>query len=359
MKSIFSSFLFCLIGCASFAQPKDSLFANLESESDSIIFLTAVGDMMLGTNFPNANYLPPKGTKLLDPVLPYFQNQDLVFGNLEGAVLNEGGEVKRCSDPSKCYAFRQPEYVVDELKDAGFNLLSVGNNHLGDFGQTGRLNTLRVLEEKGFTYAGQLQQPWDTIRVKGKLIGLLAFSPNSNCFRIENLNQAKKMVEDLDTIADIIIVSFHGGAEGAKYQHVPKKTERFYGENRGDVYKFARVVIDAGADVVLGHGPHVSRAIDSYNGKFITYSMGNFCTYARFNLRGPNGLAPIYQLRLDLDGNLIDGKLESVYQEGEGGPMPDAENRALKTIQTLTKSDLPESPIRLDDEGNITVIQQD
>mgnify|MGYP005988856899 CR=1 FL=1 len=358
MKNILVSLSFCWLAATSFAQPiGDSLFANLENELDTLITITAVGDMMLGTNFPSDKYLPPKGVDLLEEVKPYFKGQDLVFGNLEGAVLNEGGEVKKCSDPSKCYAFRQPEYVVDQIKDAGFNLLSVGNNHLGDFGPTGRENTLRILEEKGFTFAGQLQKAWDTVRVKGKLIGFIAFSPNSNCLRIDNLKQAKQLVQELDTLADIVIVSFHGGAEGAKFQHVTKKTERFYGENRGNVHLFARTVIDAGADLVLGHGPHVTRAIDTYKGKFITYSMGNFCTYARFNLRGPNGLAPIYQLRMDKEGNFVSGKLISVHQEGEGGPKLDEQNRALKVVQNLTKSDLPESKIQIADDGSISIAQ--
>ncbi|MCT4561933.1 MAG: CapA family protein, partial [Crocinitomicaceae bacterium] len=284
------------------------------SQESTKITLTAVGDMMLGTNFPSNAYLPSPKTRLLDSMKPYFQNQDIVFGNLEGTLLNEGGNLKKCDDSTKCYAFRQPEYFADQIQEAGFNLLSIANNHMGDFGEKGRSNTVKVLKEKGFHYAGLERCPWDTMTVKGKIIGFIAFAPNTECLQIEDIANAKRRVEALDSIADIIIVSFHGGAEGSKHTHVTKKTEYFYGENRGNVYAFAHAVIDAGADVVLGHGPHVSRAVDYYKGRFITYSMGNFCTYARFNLRGPNGVAPMYQIELDEDGAFVQAKLVSTKQ---------------------------------------------
>ncbi|MBI3238907.1 MAG: CapA family protein, partial [Flavobacteriia bacterium] len=108
---------------------------------DSLISLIAVGDMMLGTNYPSADLLPPNGQNILDPLKDILRDADLTFGNLEGTVLNSGGDVKACSDPNKCYAFRQPEFVVDQLKDAGFDMVSVANNHMGDFGEPGRTNT--------------------------------------------------------------------------------------------------------------------------------------------------------------------------------------------------------------------------
>ena len=117
---------------------------------------------------------------------------------------------------------------------------------------------------------------------------------------------------------DIVIVSFHGGAEGADFQHVPKTNEMFHGENRGDVYNFAHTMIDNGADVVFGHGPHVTRAIEVYKDRFISYSLGNFCTYGRFNLAGPNGLAPIVKINVDTSGRFLSGRIIPVYQTMAG-----------------------------------------
>ena len=86
---------------------------------------------------------------------------------------------------------------------------------------------------------------------------------------IHDYEKATAIIEHLDSISDVVIVSFHGGAEGSKYQHVSRKNEFFYGEDRGNVYEFARRMIDAGADVIFGHGPHVTRAVDVYKKRFI------------------------------------------------------------------------------------------
>jgi poly-gamma-glutamate capsule biosynthesis protein CapA/YwtB (metallophosphatase superfamily) len=320
-------------------------------KEDETITLVAVGDIMMGTNYPSESYLPPKGIKLLSPIMEYLKMGDIVFGNLEGTVLNSGGEVKTCSNPATCYAFRQPEYFLDQLKEAGFNLLSIANNHVGDFGATGRKNTVRTLTEKGFCFAGQTTCPTGVMTIKGLKIGFTAFAPNNGCLSLTDYTLLTNTVKELNKTCDIVIVSFHGGAEGPTATHVPKKTELFLGENRGNVTEFARKAIDAGADVILGHGPHVSRAIDQYKGKFITYSMGNFCTYGRFNLKGNSGIAPLFQLKLKRDGTFVEGKIISISQQGEGGPTFDKSLAALKEIKQLTLTDFPQSNAYFDEEG--------
>lgn len=320
-------------------------------ESDSLISLVAVGDMMLGTNFPDASYLPHRDTLLLRPMFDFLRNADITFGNLEGTVLNEGGDVKKCGDPAKCYAFRQPEYFIDQLKDAGFDILSLANNHMGDFGESGRTNTQRILKEKGLTYAGLETCPWDTITKNGVKYGFTAFAPNSSCLQINDYATLQSIVKKLDGMCDIVIVSFHGGAEGSSKTHVPRKKEIFYDEDRGNVYEFAHKAIDAGADVVLGHGPHVTRAIDFYKGRFITYSMGNFCTYARFNLKGVNGVAPLFSLNLKKNGEFVSGKIVSTKQLGNGGPLLDTAGGALEQIKLLTAADFPELKVKFELDG--------
>ena len=324
---------------------------SIPAAEDTLISIIAVGDMMLGTNFPDESHLPPNGQNILDPVKDILRNADLTFGNLEGTVLNSGGDVKKCSDPTKCYAFRQPEFVVDHLKDAGFDLLSIANNHMGDFGEPGRTNTQKVLKEKGIKYAGLEVCPWDTIHVKGLVVGMTAFAPNTACLRLNDYEQAKRIVKQLDEMCDIVIVSFHGGAEGSSKTHVTRQKELFIGEDRGNVYEFARVVIDAGADLVLGHGPHVTRAMDTYKGKFITYSMGNFATYSRFNLSGVSGIAPIYKLYVTRSGDFVKGEIVSIQQLGEGGPTIDPQAKVLTAIQQLCKQDFPEVPWKIEANG--------
>jgi hypothetical protein len=200
---------------------------KIVSKDNETITLVAVGDIMMGTNYPSESYLPPKDIKLMDPILEYLKMGDIVFGNLEGTVLNSGGEVKSCGDPTKCYAFRQPEYFLDQLKEAGFNMLSIANNHVGDFGATGRKNTVRALTEKGFCFAGQTTCPTGVMTIKGLKIGFTAFAPNNGCLALTDYTLLTNTVKELDKICDIVIVSFHGGAEGPGATHVPKKTELF------------------------------------------------------------------------------------------------------------------------------------
>ncbi|MGK7393235.1 MAG: CapA family protein [Candidatus Cyclobacteriaceae bacterium M3_2C_046] len=316
------------------------------------ITVIGVGDIMLGTNFPSPDYLPPNdGRDLLAPVLDILQDADLTFGNLEGVILNQGGDPKTCSNPDLCYLFRSPEHYITHLVEAGFDVVSIANNHAGDFGDPGRDNTMRVLDSVKLQYAGQLQKPFTIFNLDGMIYGFVAFAPNTNTIRINDLANAEKIVSHLDTLADIVIVSFHGGAEGSKYQHITRETEFFYGENRGNVYEFAHRMIDVGADIIFGHGPHVTRAVDIYKNRFIAYSLGNFCTYARFNLRGENGLAPIIKVYTDHKGNFFKAKIHPIIQVGEGGPVPDPKRRVIKTLQRLNQEDFPESGITITDDG--------
>jgi poly-gamma-glutamate capsule biosynthesis protein CapA/YwtB (metallophosphatase superfamily) len=314
--------------------PSDNLY------SKDTIRLAAVGDIMLGSTYPSLSYLAPNdGRRLLDQVKPWLQKADVSFGNLEGTVFDGPGTVKNCQDPTKCYAFRSPARYAFHLKEAGFDLLSVANNHMGDFGDIGRRATVRNLDSAGIASSGQLFRPYTQITVKGKTIGMLAFAPNSGCVSLNDTAEAMRLVRKHRNQCDILIVSFHGGAEGSAYRHVPKQREVFLGENRGDVYRFAHRVIDEGADVVLGHGPHVTRGSEVYKGRFITYSMGNFCTYGRFSLKGPNGMAPLFSLDLLPDGRFAGGWIVPVKQYGEGGPVLDPNGEVIREIAELSRLD--------------------
>ncbi len=323
--------------------------------SKDTISIIGVGDMMLGTNYPAESYLPPEdGKNILTPVKQIIENADISFGNLEGAILSGTGTVKTCTNPAVCYAFKMPNHYVNYFKEAGFDVLSIANNHVSDFGETGKENTVKMLDGVGIKYAGLLKYPYTTFEKNGIKYGFCAFAPNNGTVDINDSDNAAKIVKQLNSICDIVIVSFHGGAEGSSKSHLTRSDELFLGENRGNPYQFARTVIDAGADIVFGHGPHVTRAIDIYKGKFIAYSMGNFATYGRFNLKGICGIAPIIKLFVNKKGEFLSGTIYSTKQVGEGGPVIDEDKTVIKEIINLTKSDVPESQIMLDENGVIT-----
>ncbi|MFN4884635.1 MAG: CapA family protein [Bacteroidota bacterium] len=344
-------------GCNSTPNLNTSFANPLPADTTSTeIVISAVGDCMIGTNYPNTSYLPPNnGDSIFRYAQSFLSASDLAFGNCEGVFLTGEGPVKQCADPSKCYAFKMPDHYVNHFVNAGFDILSVANNHVGDFGDVGRTNTKKVLTQAGLHYAGLQSCPTVSFEKDGVAYGFCAFAPNSGTVSILDLENAKRTVQELKKTCQIVIVSFHGGGEGAGFRHLTNSEENYLGENRGNPQAFAKAVIDAGADVVFGHGPHVPRAIDVYKNKFIAYSLGNFATYARFNLKSYAGYAPLVTIRLDKNGNFLRGEIISFIQEGEGGPVLDLSHKAALDIKSLTESDLPSSPIQISETGIISL----
>lgn len=313
------------------------------------ISITAVGDIMLGSAFPSKTNLPPNdGNNSFDAVDSLLKG-DIVFGNLEGCFLNSGNSNK-CNgiNPNNCYAFRMPERYAGIYKQAGFNVLSIANNHVGDFDSKGRKNTARILDSLKIHYAGQVNKPFEIFEKDSIKYAFCAFAPNENTVSINKIDSAKALVARLKKQADIVIVSFHGGGEGAGFEHVPRKNEIFYNENRGNVYAFAHAVIDAGADVVLGHGPHVTRAVEVYKNKFIAYSLGNFCTYGMFSLKGNNGIAPLLQLKINAKGDFLYADLVSVKQDKINGLTLDDQYNAFRRIKELTDIDFTSHQLKFE-----------
>ncbi len=324
------------------------------SPPDSLCII-GTGDIMLGTWYPSENYLPPGGdcSPLLRPVHHILQSGHLLFGNLEGGLGDYGGVPKHCRDNGNCYVFRMPARFGQCLADAGYDLLSVANNHVNDFGPEGRAITAGILDSLGFAFAGFLERPYTVLEKDGLRYGFAAFAPNRGCMDMLNYRAAADIARHLDSISDVVIISFHGGAEGRNHQHVVKGDEVFLGYNRGSVYRFAHAVVDAGADIVFGHGPHVSRAIELYRDRIICYSLGNFATYGRFNLSGPNGIAPILKLMVSPSGRFLKGQIVPICQSGEGGPRPDPYKRATEKIRTLSTSDFPMQELEIGSDGSL------
>jgi hypothetical protein len=333
-----------------------AILTDTLSITEKIVTIGAVGDIMMGTAFPSEKYLPPGDNPrpLLEPVFDSLQETDILFCNLEGPFSDSAKLAKNCRDTTRCYAFRVPERYVSVFDEAGFNLVSLANNHIGDFGLEGRNRTCEIFDSLGIYYAGPVDFPYSVFDMDSVTYGFCAFSPNKGTMSITDIAGAKKLVSMLDDTCDIVIVSFHGGAEGSEYQNVTRETEVFYGENRGNIYEFAHAVIDSGADVVLGHGPHVTRAIEVYKERFIAYSLGNFFTYRRFNLSGPNGFSPIIKIKTNTFGKFVEADIIPVYQDNSGRVLPDDKNRAVKKIQELVRADFPDSEIVVDDNGKVT-----
>jgi len=351
-----------IVNCITVAHPAfSSLFASPFQVRDSAlvkktITITGVGDMMFGSLYPSPGFLPPGNNprRLIETLIDPLRSSDITFGNLEGSFLNNGEAVKKCRDTTKCYLFKMPEKYSGVLSEAGFDIISLANNHVGDFGWKAISRTKKLLDSLGISYAGLTENPYSIFTRDSLKYGFCAFSPTAGSTNLNDLAGAEAIVKKLSAECDIVIVSFHGGGEGSDFQRVPKTTEIFYGETRGNVYEFAHRMIDCGADVIFGHGPHVTRAIEVYKERFISYSLGNFCTYGLFNILGPNGFAPIIKLQVDNTGKFLSGRIIPVYQAQDGIVRIDNQGRAIKKIKELVALDFPETPLVLSDDGNIS-----
>lgn len=307
---------------------------------------------MLGSTFPEESGLPPDDARsLLAEAAPVLSAADLAIGNLEGPML-EGGASAKCarSRPGHCYAFRMPTRYAALLRQAGIGAVSVANNHAGDFGPEGRASTRRALDAAGIAHSGE---PGDVARltVRGRTLALVAFATSDATMDLRDVAAAGALVASLARQVELVLVSFHGGAEGAAHQHVPHGPESFYGESRGDLRAFARAMVDAGAALVFGHGPHVARGMELYRGRLIAYSLGNFATYGAFNLSGPNALAPILTVRLGPGGALRGGRVDAFRQEKPGGPRRDPGGEVVRKIAELSRQDFGDGAVRLTDDG--------
>jgi len=324
------------------------------------VTIAAVGDIMLGSPFPNDTRMPPNdGADLLKDVTPILSAADIAFGNMEAPIV-DGGISEKCGTPKpgqpiRCFAFRMPTKYAKHLKAAGFDVMSVANNHASDFGEIGRASTRRSLDSLGIKHAGSDRAQYSTtyLESKGSTVAFIGFAHNNISPNVNDLATARRLVQEADKKADIVVVSFHGGAEGTGAQNVPRRTELFFGEQRGNLPMFAHTVIDAGADLVLGHGPHVLRGMEIYKDRLIAYSLGNFATYGWFRLEAETALTVILETRLARDGKFIGGKLHSARQEGRGIPVLDPTGTAVKKIRSLSQTDFGATAPMISDDGMI------
>lgn len=328
----------------------------LVSDAGEEIFIAAVGDIMMGTTYPEKNLPPKDGSGIFNSVKKEFYGHDIVFGNLEGPLTDDGFPSKCLVKSKNCNEFRMPVRYVNYLRNAGFNVMSIANNHAFDFGAKGIENTRNTLRSAGIKTVGGKDVAY--FHIKGKKIAIAGFSVSTSSpysYSIKDIPQAAEIIKKLKNSNDIVVVSFHGGAEGRAAVNIFDSEEIFLEEKRGNVIKFSRTVIDAGADLVIGHGPHVLRAMEVYKGKLIAYSLGNFLTYG-FSTSGPNGLSVILKAKIDSEtGNFIDGELIPVKLLNNGIPEIDTGNQAIKLIKELSAQDMPGAPILILDDGYLSL----
>ncbi len=316
---------------------------------DINIRIKAVGDIVPGTNYPR-NKLHPQKEVLFQWVKPSLQGADFLFGNFESTLTNYPFSAK--SIGGLVIAFRTPPSYTQTLKDAGFDVLSVANNHSFDFAKQGFEDTIANIEQAGMKALGKKGQILLAYR-DGLSIAWIGFSYFDYHNSLNDLQETIALVQEADRHADIVILSVHAGAEGTGAMRVSNRTEYFYGENRGNLVKFSRTAIDRGADLILGHGPHVPRALELYNNKLIAYSLGNFMGYRTLSTQAQLAYSLVLDVELNNQGDFVSGQIIPIHLNREGIPYPDRYGRSIGLIRQLTQQDFPNTELTIDAQGQI------
>ena len=307
---------------------------------------------MMGTTYPTVQLPADSGRHLFTDVQAVMREADITLGNLEGTLCDGGTCTK--GNGKYSYAFRTPTGFAPRLTEAGYDFMSMANNHANDFGLVGIASSEQCLNAQGIAYSGIIGRPaWAIVERGGVRFGICAFGHNRYTYKHRDFARVKQILDTLQTMSDIVIVSFHGGGEGIEYSHLPEGPESYIGEDRGSLREFAHFCIDNGADVIYGHGPHVTRCIEVYKGHFIAYSLGNFCTPYGVSLESVKGYAPVVVIQINEQGEFLEGKVHSFIQQRGLGPRRDVANKVARHMSKLTQMDVPYSEAYIDSYGNI------
>ncbi len=299
-------------------QPKPLFTRSASKEPFSLLF---VGDIMMNRGVEQVIQKEAGGNWdfPFEFIASDLRSADVTFANLEGPVSDKG------SDKRNLYSFRMDPGVIEAVKDAGVDVVSFANNHVGDWGREAFEDTMRRLRRSNIQYAGAGWNRAEALSatsfdVKGKRVGYLAFSdvgPTGlaagealSGIALADVGTVQTAVRQAKETNDIVVVSFHFGDE---YQQDPTKRQR----------TLARSAIDAGARIVAGHHPHVVQSVEEYNGGVIMYSLGNFIFDQNFSEDTMSGM----MVKIEFEGDKVTAiipmpvTLNKLYQPSiETGP---------------------------------------
>jgi Bacterial capsule synthesis protein PGA_cap len=298
--------------------------------------------------------LPPDPNGLFAGAAAALRQPDLMIGNMEGTLTTRG--TSKCgAGAAECYAFRSPPSYATVFKQAGFDLMSMANNHSLDFGPVGLADTQAALSTAGLPYTGMPGQV-TVVNVHGVSVAVVGFAPYDWTAPLNDPAAEAALVSAAANRAAVVVVIFHGGGEGVDFQHVPNETETDFGEDRGNVRQFAHIAVDHGADLVLGDGPHVIRGMEFYRGKLIAYSAGNLIGYHVLSDRGPLGVGTVLDVALTATGDYDSATVTPMQMSIDGGAGPDAQRRAISEINALSAADFPGTGVHVAPNGGVTAV---
>jgi poly-gamma-glutamate capsule biosynthesis protein CapA/YwtB (metallophosphatase superfamily) len=315
---------------------------------NSHITVAAVGDTMMGS--PQFGLPPDDGQGLFSATAQYLK-ADVSIVDQEGTLTDTAGS-KCTASSSECFAFTTPPSYASNLTAAGFNVANLANNHTYDAGSVGLTDTVAALNHVHLPHTG-LPGQFAILHVGKVSVAVLGFAPYDWCANSLNLAAVRTLVQTASREANLVIVYFHAGAQGADETNVGPGPESVYGDPQGNIRVLAHTFIDAGADMVIGTGPHVLRGIQFYKGRMIDYSLGNFLGYgSSFGLGGNLSTSAVLQATVTASGHFISARLRPVELNGDGVPSPGGYGISL--VKSVSVSDFGSSSAQISATGVVT-----
>jgi Bacterial capsule synthesis protein PGA_cap len=296
-----------------------------------------------GDTFPS-NVLSPNKHKSNVDFKELTKDKTLFSANLEGSFCADDIDKKVCS-PEFCDSYTlvlDQNQTISTLKSIGIDHAGLANNHSYDCGRNGSIYTQRLLKRKNIAFSGSKNAPFTIINKNGKNIAILSLGSNTFTPNFNNLASIEREIYELALKRakgeiSLWIINMHIGTE--KYPdalRITKNEEIYLDEKRGNPYALARFFIDIGADMIIGHGPHVPRGLDIYKNRLIAYSLGNFYTDYGIGTKGDRGVSPLLKAVMNDNGEFIRGEIISLEQQSHHYPILDVKKQACSLMSKLT-----------------------
>jgi hypothetical protein len=346
----------------------DSLRAVYAVRDTSTVRFCAGGDVTLGTNLDTtwtrlvAHRLKkpvaalPSPDSLVAPLRPLFASADFVLLNVEGAIGDGVPPIEKCAKSTGgCFALRMPPRAATAIRGVSKRtvIANLANNHARDAGAEGLRETARALESAGVVVTGTDTLPTLAVTAHGDTVAFLGFSTSGGSNDLRDLDAVRRHVARAAGGSRRVIVTMHLGAEGRAAQRTLDSTEMYFDASRGNPVAFAEAATSAGADLVIGHGPHVVRAAEWRGSALVLYSLGNLVTYGPFSHREPMRRGVVACATVDGRGAVHDVRLHATSQRAPGRVSIDRSHRALALMDSLSRLDFPKTGARVHKDGRV------
>jgi hypothetical protein len=287
---------------------------------------------------------------LLARIRRFVHGSDLAVANLEGTLATGGAPRCTASAKAGCFVFRASPRWAWTLRQTGFDVLNVANNHALDFGTGAEAETLAALRAARIAVDG-LPGRITYVGAAGVKVALVGVAPYRWAQSLLDIAGTQALVRAAGRRADVVIVYMHAGAEGSDADHVTGEAESYNGEPRGNPREFARAMIAAGADLVFASGPHVLRGMEWYRGRLIAYSLGNLATSHTLSTAGSLAASALLRLTLDDRGRFVAGSVVPLKLDVWGTPSFDPGRSSIAAIRGLSRADFGAAGARLRPSG--------